>query len=132
MKSLIVEDDPIFSEVMGEMISGYGPVDVVDNGWQAVDKFRQAHESQKPYDLIVMDIMMPEVDGLQSVLAMREMETRMNISVMLKVKIIMTTALDDPRTIMKALYESDANSYLVKPIRLQKLVHELQVLKLIP
>ncbi len=132
MKSLIVEDDPISSQVIGEMISGYGPIDVVDNGWQAVDKFRQAHESQKPYDLIVMDIMMPEVDGLQSVLAMREMETRMNISVMLKVKIIMTTALDDPRTIMKALYESDANSYLVKPIRLQKLVHELQVLKLIP
>jgi len=60
------------------------------------------------------------------------METHLNISLAQRVKVIMTTALDDPRTVMKALYESDADSYLIKPIRLQKLVDELRTLKLIP
>jgi two-component system, chemotaxis family, chemotaxis protein CheY len=71
------------------------------------------------------------VDGLKSVHEMRRQEVLLEVSLGRKAKIIMTTALDDPRTIMKALYESDANSYLVKPIRLQRLEEELRSLRLI-
>lgn len=131
MKCLIVEDDPVSSQVVERMISRYGASDVVVDGRQAIDLFRQAHESNSPYDLILMDIMLPETDGLLSVLAIRELETHMNISPAQRVKVIMTTALDDPRTVMKSLYESDANSYLVKPIRLRMLEDELRALKLI-
>jgi two-component system, chemotaxis family, chemotaxis protein CheY len=132
MKSLIVEDDTTSSKLLEKMISRYGSFDVVDNGKKAIDQFRQAHESNSPYDLILMDIMMPETNGLLSTLAIRELEAHMNISQALRVKVIMITALDDPRTVMKSLYESDANSYLVKPITLQKLEDELRTLKLIP
>jgi two-component system chemotaxis response regulator CheY len=131
MKSLIVEDDPVSSQVLEKMISRYGAFDVVADGRKAIDQFRRAHESNSPYDLILMDIMMPEINGLQSVLTIRGIEESMNSPLTRKVKVIMTTALDDPRTVMKALYESDANSYLVKPIRLQMLVDELRKLKLI-
>jgi len=131
MKTLIVEDDPASSLTMGKMISRYGSFDAVVNGTQALDMFRQAHKSNSRYDLILMDIMLPETNGLVSVLAMREIEAHSNISLMHRVKIIMTTSLDDPRTVMKALYESDADSYLVKPIRFQKLEDELRTLKLI-
>ena len=132
MKCLIVEDDPISSQILGRMISRYGTSDVTVNGKEGIDQFRQAHESNSPYDLILMDIMMPGVNGLQAVQTMREIEATMNISVKQRVKIIMTTALDDPRTVMKALYESDASSYLIKPIKLQRLEGELRTLKLIP
>jgi len=131
MKCLIVEDDPASSQVLEHMISRYGTADVVVDGTQSIDMFRQAHESNSPYDLMLMDIMLPETNGLAAVLAIRELETHMNISPAQRVKVIMTTALDDPRTVMKSLYESDANSYLVKPIRLQKLEDELRTLKLI-
>ena len=93
--------------------------------------FLEAHESGNPYERILMDIMMPEVDGLASLLTMRKKEADLKIPWAQRVKIIMTTALDDPRTMMKALFESDASTYLVKPIRLQKLEDELRVLKLI-
>jgi two-component system, chemotaxis family, chemotaxis protein CheY len=131
MKCLIVEDDRISSQVLEKMISKYGSYDAVVNGKDAADLFRQAHDSKSPYGLILMDIMMPEVDGLQSVLAIRKTEALLKVPFSQRVMIIMTTALDDPRTIMKALYESDANSYLVKPIRLQRLEEELRALKLI-
>jgi two-component system, chemotaxis family, chemotaxis protein CheY len=131
MKCLIVEDDPVSSMAMEKMISLHGAFDVVDNGTKAIDMFRLAHEASSPYGLILMDIMLPETNGLLAVLAIRELEAHMNIAVMDRVKVIMTTALDDPRTVMKSLYESDADSYLIKPIRLQKLEDELRVLKLI-
>jgi two-component system chemotaxis response regulator CheY len=129
MKSLIVEDNPVSSQVLEKMISKYGAFDVVADGGKSIDHFRKAHESNSPYDLILMDIMIPEIDGLQSVLTMRETEGQLNIPVTQRVKVIMTTALNDPRTLMKALYKSDANSYFIKPIRLQKLVDELRKLR---
>lgn len=131
MKCLIVEDDAISSQILVGMISRYAASDVVINGQEALDLFLQAQESNSPYDLILMDIMMPGTNGLQAVLSIREKEASMNIPLGLRVKIIMTTALDDPRKVMKALYESDANSYLIKPIKLQKLEGELRILKLI-
>jgi two-component system chemotaxis response regulator CheY len=132
MKCLIVEDDPVSIQVLEKMVSKYGTFEVADNGQKAIDQFRQAHASNSPYDLILMDILMPEINGLQSVLTIREIESLMNIPLPQRVKIIMTTALNDPRTVMKALYEADANSYLIKPIRLQKFEDSLRAIKLIP
>ena len=131
MKCLIVEDDRISSRVLEKMISSHGIFDTVANGRNAVEQFQQAHGSNTPYDLILMDIMMPEVDGLQSVREIRKIEEIMNIHWKRGVKIIMVTTLSDPSTVAKALFESDANSYLVKPVTGQKLGSELRRLKLI-
>lgn len=132
MKCLIVEDDPISIKVLKGLIFRYVIAsDVAINGQEGIDFFVQAHEENSPYDLIFMDIMIPRINGLQSVLTIREKEAFMNITFMQRVKIIMITALDDPRTLIKALYESDANAYIVKPIRLVDLEDALRMLKLI-
>lgn len=132
MKCLIVEDDPISIQVLKGLISRYATVcDMAVNGQEGIDFFMQAHEDNSPYELILMDIMMPEIDGLQSVMTIREKEVLKNISFMRRVKIIMITALDDPRTVLKALYESDANTYLVKPIRVQDLEDALRKINLV-
>ena len=132
MKCLIVEDDPISSQVLKGLMSRYArDADVVINGQEGIDWFLQGHASKSPYDLILMDIMMPETNGLQSALIIREKEVLLNISFMSRVKIIMVTALDDPRTVMKALYDSAADCYLIKPIKLLDLEDELRKLQLI-
>jgi two-component system chemotaxis response regulator CheY len=131
MKCLIVEDDPVSIQVLKGLISRYAiACDIAINGQEGIDLFLRAHADNRPYDLILMDIMMAGINGLQSVLTIREKETLMNISFMQLVKIIMITSLDDPRTVIKALYESDANYYLVKPIRMENLEDALRKLKL--
>ncbi len=59
---LVAEDNEINQEVAREMLSNMGlKVDIAGNGAEALEKFRHHH-----YDLILMDMQMPEIDGLEA------------------------------------------------------------------
>lgn len=131
MKCLIVEDDFISRRVLKELLSSYCECDIAVNGEEAVTSFRMAHESKKPYELICMDIMMPEVDGNEALKRIRQLEKEMGVPPDIEVKVIMTTAMDDPKTVIESYYRGGATSYLVKPISKQKLVRELRSFGLI-
>jgi two-component system chemotaxis response regulator CheY len=131
MKCLIVEDDFISRRIMKELLSAYCECDIAVNGEEAVASFRMAHEGKRPYDLICMDIMMPGVDGNEALKRIREAEKEMGVPPAIEVKVIMTTAMDDPKTVIDSYYNGGATSYLVKPISKQKLVRELRTFGLI-
>lgn len=104
-------------------------IDIVVNGREAVEAFKIAHTEGNPYDLILMDIMMPEVDGIEALQRIRAMEEENNYRP--KAKVIMTTALDDPQTVIKTFYDGEASAYIVKPVGKDKLYNELEKLGLI-
>jgi len=131
MKCLIVEDDFISRRILKELLAPYFDCDIAVNGEEAVTSFNLAHEATYPYDLICMDIMMPEVDGNEALARIRAAEKLMGIPQSLEVKVIMTTALDDPQTVIKSYYKGGATAYLVKPISKQKLLFEMRLLGLI-
>lgn len=130
MKCLIVEDDFISRRILKELLAFAFDCDIAINGEEAVTSFRLAHEGKRPYDLICMDIMMPEVNGQEALRRIRELEKEMGIPPNLEAKVIMTTALDDPRTVIQAYYKGGATSYIVKPVSKQKLMRELRLLGL--
>lgn len=132
MKCLIAEDNLMSRRILKELLAQQFDCDIAVNGQEAIDSFQLAHESKRPYDVIFMDIMMPEVDGMEALLCIRTLERRMEIPASLAVKVIMTTALDDPRTVIRSLNECEADSYIVKPLSRQKLTTELRKLKLLP
>ena len=131
MRCLIAEDHLLSRRVLKELLSPEGDCDIAVNGQEAIDSFVLAHESKRPYDVIFMDIMMPEIDGLEALQSIRSLERQMKIPPNLAVKVIMTTALDDPHTVIKSFNECEADSFVVKPLSKQKIVTELQKLKLI-
>lgn len=67
MKTLIAEDGHVCSIVQKRIMSNFGDVEHVVDGVKAADSFRMAHKSNAPFDLILMDIIMPESDGLDAV-----------------------------------------------------------------
>ena len=95
MKALIVEDDFTSRLFLQTFLSRYGECHVAVNGKEAVEAFRLATNNGSPYDLICMDIMMPEMDGQEAVRQMRALEDAGGVLSHRGVKIIMTTAVTD-------------------------------------
>ncbi len=131
MKCLIAEDHLLSRRILKELLSPEGDCDIAVNGQEAIDSFSLAHESKRPYDVIFMDIMMPEVDGMEALQCIRALERKMGIPANLAVKVIMTTALDDPHTVIKSFNTCEADAFIVKPLSKQKLIKELRALKLV-
>lgn len=131
MKCLIVEDDFISRRILRELLGAYFDCEIAVDGEEAVTAFRLAHDAKVPYDLICMDIMMPKMDGREALRLIRQLEKELEVPPNLGVKVVMTTALDDPKTVFDSFYQDGATAYLVKPISKQKLLRELRALGLI-
>lgn len=126
MRALVAEDEFLGRKVLSVFLNTLFEVDVAVNGNEAVLAFQLAHEEGRPYDLLLMDIMMPEVDGLEALMRIRAMEEKMPGHP--RVKVLMTTALDDPKTVIRSFHDVEASGYIVKPVRKDKLFEELKKL----
>lgn len=134
LKILIVEDDFTSRTILDKFLSEFGNCDIASNGMEAISAFTETYNSDPPqtYDLICMDIKMPIMDGLQACKGIREIERGKGIEgTTLETAIVMTTAAQDPATIIRACYECGANYYFVKPLDFNQIKRQLQKLRLI-
>lgn len=130
MKVLIAEDDFASRKFMLRFFEKYGECDVTVDGKEAVEAYKMAIECGEPYDLICLDIMMPEMDGHQALRAIRKIEEESGVTEDKRVKIVMTTALSETRHVTKA-FENGCTAYAGKPINQDKLEAMLKKFKLI-
>ena len=127
MKTLIVEDEFASRKVMLKFLSSLSECDVAINGIEALEAFKTAHEVKEPYDLVLLDIMMPGIDGQEVLKKMRAYEGDKGINGSDAAKVVMTTALKDNTNIMEA-FRSQCEGYLVKPIKREKLLEKIKEL----
>jgi two-component system chemotaxis response regulator CheY len=118
-KIIIVEDDMVSRKFLNKVLREYGDCDLVVDGLEAIDAFLISLKENSPYDLICLDIMMPKIDGVKVLKAMRDLENEKNISKENKSKIIMTTALGES-DIVKTAFEYGCDASASKPIDLDK------------
>lgn len=125
---LIAEDDFASRLLLQEYLKKFGTSHIAVNGKEAVMAVSLALEKSEPYDLICLDIMMPEMDGHQALREIRALEQANGT--MQRSKIIMTTALVDQKNVLDAIREK-CDYFLAKPIRKAALFDQLRVLSLI-
>lgn len=115
MRLLLVEDEPKISAYVkrGLEEAGYA-VDVVYNGRDALD-----WANTIPYDLIILDILLPEVDGLT---VCRQLRSEKNHS-----PILMLTARDTVDDRVTGL-DAGADDYLVKPFAIKELLARIRAM----
>jgi two-component system chemotaxis response regulator CheY len=128
MKILIAEDDFVSRTLITEMLAPYGVCHAATDGQEAMHAFISQHERKSPYNLVCLDIMMPKKTGQEVLQEIRAYEKANGIGGSDAVKVIMTTALSDPKNIMTAFLKGACEGYLTKPIEHAQL--EAQLLKL--
>ncbi|MBP7050239.1 MAG: response regulator [Phycisphaerae bacterium] len=130
MKCLIVEDDFVSQQLLRAYLKDHADCHVAGNGREAVEAFAAALDAGDPHDLICMDIMMPAASGRDALQDIRRIEAEHGIGGLDGVKVIMTTALDDPQNILGSFREG-CEAYVVKPIHKDKLFAEIEKLGLL-
>ena len=130
MKTLIVEDDFTSRLLLQKFLSSYGECHVAVNGREAVDAFRKAGEGDGRYDLVCMDILMPQMDGHAAARRIRSLEQARGVLPSEGAKIIMTTSVADMKQVIQSFQEL-CDAYLVKPVDLGALLNHLKAFKLV-
>ena len=124
MRSLLVEDEFVTRMLVKELLSQFGDCDIAVDGEEAIDAIKLAIKNDDCYDLILLDIMMPKKNGLDVLKEVRELEAELKIPIDEGCKVIMTTALDDTKTVMGA-FRNGCEAYIVKPVSNDKLLEQL-------
>jgi len=105
---MVVDDDQDLAEMLSIVLTSAGmEVDLVNRGDQVMDLF-----NTNPPDLVLLDVMLPGVDGIEVCKLIREKSM---------VPIVMLTAKDDTHDVVLGL-EAGADDYIVKPFKQQELV----------
>jgi len=114
-KILIVDDNPGNRLLLQYNLEGYFDVDFACNGFSAVDKF-----SSNNYDLILMDVHMPEMDGIEATQKIRKIEEGKNRTPIFGISSNMFKEQKD-----KCL-EAGMDDYIIKPIHAKALVEHIR------
>lgn len=119
VKVLVAEDNKTNQEVVLRMLKleDVYDVTVAKDGQEALDKVKESMERQTPYNLIFMDVQMPNLDGLQSTRLIRESG--------FSSPIVALTAYAEESNVKECL-DSGMDFFLSKPIRRPALKHVLK------
>ena len=120
---LLIDDEPISLTKLELMLTNVGSCDTAVNGVQATEKFVSAINENQPYALVIIDIELPDITGLDLLSRFSELELKNNMP---PAKKIMVTAHSKVDYVVKARDQCDA--FLVKPIRKATLLEKVESL----
>jgi two-component system chemotaxis response regulator CheY len=124
IRSLVVDDSPIMRVLLVRLLSEYGDCDQAKDGDEAVLKFARGAEENRPYDLICLDLNLPQTDGLRVLRSIREKEQLQQAP---RAKVLNISAENDSGVVRHAV-QLGADGYLVKPVTIEALADRVAVL----
>ncbi|MEO5352629.1 MAG: response regulator [Magnetococcus sp. XQGC-1] len=116
MRILIVDDEPNNRMLLQFMLKPIAQCDQAVDGREAVEAFLLAHEENDPYQLILLDIMMPEMNGQEALKSIRAHEKERGIRGTEEVAVFMVTALDTETQVVEAFFKGCCTDYITKPV----------------
>ena len=117
---LLVEDNELNREIALEILGEYGfHIDTAENGAIAVEKITTSQPGD--YDLVLMDIQMPVMDGYEATRIIRALEEPALAGI--PILAMTANAFDEDR---KAAIDAGMNGFLSKPIQIEELIQTLQ------
>jgi PAS domain S-box-containing protein len=119
---LVAEDNEINALLMRSLLTRLGHQAVITtNGEQAIESWLAAKSAGTPYDLVLMDIQMPELDGIEATKRIRSLEARLPGHHTQILALTANTLVED----RYACFEAGMDGFLIKPLDREKLAEVL-------
>ena len=115
VRVLLVDDDPSVLRLLEHHLADHGECTSVSSGGTALTQARSLLQSGKRYDVVCLDINMPDMDGRKVLAELRQLEKQYGVGDSQRCKVVMVSGLDAPQDKLKAFRES-CDAYLTKPI----------------
>jgi two-component system chemotaxis response regulator CheY len=115
MASILIVDDAAFMRMMIKDIlskNGYTVVGEAENGIKAIEKYKEVNP-----DLVIMDITMPEMDGIQAVKQIKSLND--------SAKIIMCSAMGQQAMVIESI-QAGARDFIVKPFQAERVIEAVK------
>ncbi len=112
---ILVVDDAAFMRMMIKDVlskNGFTIAGEAENGAKAIEKFKELNP-----DLVIMDITMPEVDGIQAVKEIKKLNSA--------AKVIMCSAMGQQAMVIEAI-QAGAKDFIVKPFQAERIVEAVK------
>jgi len=115
MANILIVDDAAFMRMMIKDIlskNGFTVVGEAENGLRAVEKYKELSP-----DLVIMDITMPEMDGIQAVKQIKSLDP--------SAKIIMCSAMGQQAMVIESI-QAGARDFIVKPFQAERVIEAVK------
>ncbi|MDD4951714.1 MAG: response regulator [Desulfovibrionaceae bacterium] len=126
MNILIADDDLASRMFLEHQLKGLGRCLAVDNGLDAVRAFEGSLDRGQPFDLVILDILMPFLSGQEAARRIRELEDRRGTTPAGRARLIMISALSDWEGHDGALSADSATRFLTKPFRSEDILEAVR------
>jgi two-component system, chemotaxis family, chemotaxis protein CheY len=110
---LVVDDDFVNRKLILGILEGQAQCDVAAGGKEAIDAFKLSLANNKVYDAILLDVAMPDVDGIEVLKQIRAFEESKGILLGHGIPIIMVTA---HKTTFMNSFNEGCDDFLLKPV----------------
>lgn len=115
MASILIVDDAAFMRMMIKDIlskNGFSVVGEAENGLRAVEKYKELNP-----DLVIMDIAMPEMDGIQAVKQIKTLDP--------SARIIMCSVMGQQAMVIESI-QAGAKDFIVKPFQAERVIEAVK------
>ena len=132
MKILIVDDEPTNLVVLVGILKNIARCVTAFSGKDALQEFSKSLNDADPFEMILLDIMMPEMDGHECMSKIRTIENDFKVQLGNEVKIVIVSAVSDQNNVCKSFFHGNATYYLTKPVNREELLKLVNVRPLAP
>lgn len=125
---LVVDDDVYATVLLKHILSSLGRCDTATGGVQGLEMVKTAWKAGDRYHLVVLDLMMPVMDGQEVLGAIRDFEEEVGLFGLDRSLVVINTANADINQVKKS-FRLQADGYLIKPFNVESLKKQIMEMK---
>ena len=129
LKTLIIDDHPQSITLLKELLDDYCDCFVATSGLKGLELFEDAQNSTEPFEVVLLDIIMPGLDGIETLNRLRQLELVHHAPTLFEkqhsfTRVIMQTSSEDPMDFL-ASFKSKCNGFINKPYSKDEIIDKV-------